>query len=219
MIILVRHGQTEWNRVERFRGLADVPLNETGLAQAEATGRCIAAEWQPAAVYSSPLSRAVKTAEVIAKPFNLPVQIHAGLADINYGQWQGLTPDEVKERWPEIHHAWYNAPHIARIPGGETLDELCARGMAAVNELAARHAGQTIVLVGHTVINRAILLGVLGLGNDRFWRLRQDTCAINVFEADGGDFTLVSLNDTCHLHSVKRKALNVKALLRLTLYV
>lgn len=207
--ILVRHGQTEWNRIERFRGRADVPLNETGLAQAEATGRRVAAEWRPVAVYSSPLSRAVKTAEAIARHVpsarppgagqGLPVQIHNGLADIDYGQWQGLTPDEAKERWPEIHHAWYNAPNTARIPGGETLDDLRARGMAAVDELSARHAGQTIVMVGHTVINRIILLGVLGLGNERFWRLRQDTCAINVFEAEGGDFTLVSLNDTCHL--------------------
>jgi broad specificity phosphatase PhoE len=198
-IILVRHGQTEWNRVERFRGRADVPLNETGLAQAEATGKRVASEWQPMAVYSSLLSRAVKTAEAIARHFNLPVQIHDGLADIDYGQWQGLTPDEAQERWPDIHHAWYDLPNTARIPGGETLDELRARGMAAVNELAARHTGQTIVLVGHTVVNRIILLGVLGLGNDRFWHLRQDTCAINVFEVENGDFTLVSLNDTCHL--------------------
>ena len=204
-IILVRHGQTEWNRVERFRGRADVPLNETGLAQAKATGQRVASdaslseEWQPVAIYSSPLSRAVKTAEAIAQHFNLLVQAHPGIADIDYGQWQGLTPDEVKARWPEIHHAWYNAPHTARIPGGETLQDLRARGMAAVNELAARHAGQTFVMVGHTVINRIILLGVLGLGNDHFWRLKQDTCAINVFEADGGEFTLASLNDTCHL--------------------
>jgi len=198
-IILVRHGQTEWNRVERFRGRADVPLNETGLAQAEAAGKRVAAEWQPVAVYSSPLSRAVKTAEAIAKHFNLLVQIHDGLADIDYGQWQGLTPDEARERWPAALHAWYNEPEVARIPGGETLADLRVRGMAAVNELAARHAGQTIVLVGHTVINRAILLGVLGLSNERFWHLRQDTCAINVFEVENRDFTLVSLNDTCHL--------------------
>jgi len=201
-VILVRHGQTEWNRVERFRGRADVPLNETGLAQAEATGKRVASEWQPTAVYSSPLSRAVKTAEAIAQYFDLPVQIHDGLADIDYGQWQGLTPDEAKERWPDIHYAWYNTPEIACIPGGETLADLRARGMAAVKELTARHAGQTIVLVGHTVINRIILLGVLGLGNERFWRLRQDTCAINVFEFENGDFTLVSLNDTCHLRQV-----------------
>lgn len=199
VILLVRHGQTEWNRVERFRGRADVPLNETGLAQAEATGRRVAKEWRPAAIYSSPLSRAVRTAQAIARHFNLPVQIHSGLADIDYGQWQGLTPDEAKARWPKELEAWYTAPHTARIPGGETLDELRTRAMATVNELSTRHPGETIVLVGHTVINRIILLGVLGLGNERFWRLRQDTCAINVFEADGGDFTLASLNDTCHL--------------------
>jgi broad specificity phosphatase PhoE len=198
-IILVRHGETEWNRVERFRGRADVPLNAAGLAQAEATGQRIAADAAPAAVYSSPLARAVKTAEAIAGHFALAVQVHPDLADIDYGQWQGLTPDEARARWPEMINAWYSAPHTARIPGGETLDDLRARAMAAVNELAARHAGQTIVLVGHTVINRVSLLGVLGLGNDRFWRLRQDTCAINVFEAEGGDFTLATLNDTCHL--------------------
>jgi probable phosphoglycerate mutase len=71
--------------------------------------------------------------------------------------------------------------------------------MEAVRELAARHLGKTIVLVGHTVVNRAILLGVLGLRNHRFWRLRQDTCAINVLEVDGDNYTLVSMNDTCHL--------------------
>ena len=199
-IILVRHGQTEWNRVERFRGRADVPLNETGLAQAEATGLRIHGEWQPSAVYSSPLSRAVRTAEAIAKHFDLPVQIHPGLADIDYGEWQGLTPDEVRDRWPAELHAWYHQPDEAIIPGGETLAQLRSRGMSTVNELSARHAEQTIVLVGHTVINRIILLGVLGLGNERFWHIKQDTCAINVFEAEKGDFVLVSLNDTCHLH-------------------
>ena len=199
-ILLVRHGETEWNRVERFRGRADVPLNEKGLAQAEATGWRIASQWRPVAVYASPLSRAVRTAEAIAKHFGLPVQIHNGLLDISYGEWQGLSPDEVRERWPEALRAWYEAPQAARIPGGESLDEVRARGLAAVNELATRHDGDTIALVGHTVMNRAILLGVPGLPTDRFWRLRQDTCAINVFEADRGDFTLVALNDTCHLH-------------------
>jgi broad specificity phosphatase PhoE len=201
-IILVRHGETEWNRVERFRGRADVPLNATGLAQAEATGRRVAAEWQPVAIYSSPLSRAVKTAEAIARHFDLAVQVHPGLIDIDYGQWQGLTPDEARQRWPEMLAAWYNAPHTARIPGGETLDDLRTRALATIMELTARHAGESIVVVGHTVVNRIILLGVLGLGNERFWRLRQDTCAVNVFEAEGDDFTLVSLNDTCHLRGM-----------------
>jgi broad specificity phosphatase PhoE len=201
-IILVRHGQTEWNRVERFRGRVDVPLNATGLAQAGASGERVAAKWTPVAVYSSPLSRAVKTAEAIARHFDLQVQIHPGLADIDYGAWQGLSPVEACQRWPEMTDAWYNQPHLARIPDGETLDELRQRAMETVRELVARHAGETIVLVGHTVINRIILLAVLGLGNERFWRIRQDTCAINVFETNEDDFTLISLNDTCHLDSI-----------------
>ena len=198
-IILVRHGRTEWNRVERFRGRANVPLDDTGLAQAEAAGKRIAADWDVAAVYSSPLSRAVQTAQAIARHYSLPVTAHPGLFDIDYGQWQGLTPDEARQQWPELVNAWYHAPQTARIPGGESLDDLRARGMAAVSELAARHAGRTIVLVGHTVVNRVILLGVLGLGHDRFWRIRQDTGAINVFEAEGNEYTLVSLNETSHL--------------------
>jgi len=202
-IILVRHGQTEWNRIERFRGRADVPLNQTGLFQAEVTGRRIADEWRPVAIYSSPLARAVRTAEAVAWHFDLRVEVHPGLIDIDYGEWQGLTPDEARARWPEAVDAWYNAPHTARIPGGETLDDLRSRGLKTVNELSTHHKykDQTIVLMGHTVINRIILLGVLGLGNDHFWRLSQDTCAINVFGAEGGVFTIVRLNDTCHLRS------------------
>ena len=198
-IILVRHGQTEWNRIERFRGRADVPLNETGLAQANATGRRVAAEWLPVAIYSSPLSRAVKTAEAIARHFDLTVQIHPGLADIDYGEWQGLTPEEARQHWPEQVDTWYTHPELACIPGGETLADLRARAMGTVREVVTRNTGETVVLVGHTVINRIILLGVLGLGNERFWQLGQDTCAINVFEAEKGDYVLMSLNDTCHL--------------------
>jgi len=200
-IVLVRHGETEWNRVEHFRGRADVPLNETGITQAKRMAQRVATQWRPVAIYSSPLTRAVKTAEAVAWHFGLSVQAHPNLIDIDYGQWQGLTPSEAKERWPEVIDAWYNAPQGARIPGGETLDELRARAESTVKDLATLHEGQTIVLVGHTVINRILLLAVLGLGNDRFWRLRQDTCAINVFELENGTFTIVSLNDTCHLRS------------------
>ena len=200
LILLVRHGQTEWNRNERFRGRFDVPLNATGLAQAEATSERILKTWKPSAVYSSPLSRSLSTAEAIARRFSLPVQVHPGLADIDFGEWQGLTAEEARLRWPDEIDRWYNHPDQARIPGGETLSALRLRAMRMLDELVDRHPQEAIVLVGHTVINRIILLGVLGLGNDRFWHLQQDTCAINVIEAEGGDFTLVSLNDTCHLN-------------------
>jgi broad specificity phosphatase PhoE len=198
-VILVRHGQTEWNRIERFRGRADVPLNETGIAQAEATGSRLARQSKPVAVYSSPLSRAVVTAGKIAAPHGLAVKPRPGLIDIDYGQWQGLTPQAVAERWPKELDAWYNAPQAVRIPSGETLQVVRERGMAAVRELVGEHPGETIVLVGHTVMNRLILLGVLGLGNDRFWRLGQEPCAINRFSVQDGEYTLLGLNDTCHL--------------------
>lgn len=187
--------------MERFRGRTDIPLNETGLAQAEVTGRRIASEWKPMAIYSSPLLRAVKTAEAIARHFDLPVLTHPGLIDIDYGQWQRLTPDEVREHWPKMIDDWYKKPVSVHIPDGETLADVRTRAMDAVNELVDRHEEQTVVAVGHTVINRIILLGVLGLSNECFWRVRQDTCAINCFEAENGNFTLVSLNDTCHLRS------------------
>lgn len=203
-VVLVRHGRTEWNRVERFRGRADVPLDATGLAQADAAGRRVAAEWSPVAIYCSPLSRAIETGEAIARHGAAAVQPYPDLIDIDYGRWQGLTPAEARRQWPEMVDVWHHAPHTARIPGGETLADVRRRGMAAVQTLAGRHSGHTIALVGHTVINRAILLGVLGLGDDRFWRIRQEPCAINVFEIEANEFTLVSLNDTGHLRNESR---------------
>ena len=199
-IVLVRHGRTAWNRVERFRGRADVPLDETGLAQAEAAARRVAAEWQPAAIYCRPLGRTVQTAEAIGRHCGLRAQPYPDLIDIDYGQWQGLTPEEARAQWPAEVDAWYHTPHTVIIPGGESLADLRRRGIAATRALAARHPGGTIVLVGHTAINRAILLGVLGLGDDRFWHIRQEPCAVNVFEITGDDYVLVSLNETFHLH-------------------
>jgi broad specificity phosphatase PhoE len=199
-IILVRHGQTQWNQVERFRGQIDVPLNETGLAQADAVSRRIAAQWTPAAIYSSSLSRAMVTAQKIAQPFGLTVTPHAGLIDINFGEWQGLSPEEAQQRWPEQVWNWIHAPQQVTIPGGEAFNIVQSRALKAVDELVINHLRETIVLVSHTVINRLILLGILGLGMDHFWTLRQDNCAINILEADPGRYVLVMMNDTCHLH-------------------
>lgn len=198
-IVLVRHGETEWNRVERFRGSADIPLNENGLRQAELLARRLLAAWKPAAVYSSPLSRAVKTAEAIALPLKLQVKIHPGLSDINYGEWQGLTPEEVQGRWPELFECWQTIPDNLHFPGGEAMVERQKIGVAAVKEIAAAHPGQTVVCVGHTVINRLIILGLLDLGFSYFWRLRQDNCALNVLECYDGLFVAVTLNETGHL--------------------
>ncbi len=198
-LILVRHGQTDWNVKERFRGRFDVPLNETGVRQARLTARRIASAWRPSAIYSSPLIRAMSTARAIAEPHSLPVRELPEMIDMSFGMWEGLSPDEVRARWPEALAAWHSAPHTVLIPGGESLHHVRHRCEQALEVLGKAHPDQTVVAVGHTDLNRTLLLVVLGLGNDRLWHLRQDNCAINEIEIENGDFTLVSMNQTSHL--------------------
>ncbi|HIC88675.1 MAG TPA: histidine phosphatase family protein [Anaerolineae bacterium] len=201
-MILVRHGRTAWNKEVRFRGREDLPLDHFGLRQAEAVGFRIAAEWVPTAIYTSPLRRAMQTAQAIASICELPVQPEPGLLDIDYGDWQGLSPAQAAGRDPDLHAAWLHAPHTVQIPGGENLGIVRERVTAMLARLLQKHGGETIVLVGHMVVNRVLLCFVLGLGDDRFWRLRQETAAINIIEHDGQDYTLVTLNDTCHLRAL-----------------
>lgn len=198
-ILLVRHGQTEWNRVERFRGQYNVELNATGIEQAKKTALGIGKRWQPAAILCSPLKRAVQTAEAIAQVCALTVQPDPGLIDIHYGEWQGLTPDEVREKFPDRLTDWYEHPERAAIPGGERLAEVQGRSMSVLLAAAKQYSDQVIVAVSHTVVNRLVLLRVLGLGIEAFWRLRQEPCAINVIEISPQNFVLGSMNDTCHL--------------------
>lgn len=198
-LILVRHGQTEWNRIERFRGQYDVELNSNGLEQAKKTANKIASNWKPELVYSSPLSRAKVTAETIALKFGLPVETNLGLIDINYGKWQGLSPEEVKEKWSDQINNWYKHPEMCKIPDGESIISVRDRAMRVIYSITQKHQGRTIVVVSHTVVNRIILLNMLGLGLERFWRLRQEPCAINTIEVIDDEFTLVKMNDTCHL--------------------
>jgi len=198
-LILVRHGQTAWNVNERFRGREDVPLDEVGLDQAERTARRIAGQWSPAAVYCSPLSRARVTAEAVARHFGLPAQVHPGLIDFDYGRWQGLTPAETRQRYPRRTRRWYRGSRRARPPGGESLSAVQRRCLTAVLAIASAHPGQAVVAVGHTVVNRLILLGALSVGLRHFWHLGQEPCAVNLVEVEGRSFTLRTMNDTCHL--------------------
>ena len=197
-IILVRHGQTEWNRIVRFRGIIDVPLNDTGLAQARAAGRRLAS-CPISAVYSSPLSRAYQTAEAIAKPHGLTVVPSEGLKDMNFGTWGGLTPEEAEEMSPDLLSRWYTEPHRVRPPDGDTLGELRERVTFFVQDIVARHPDETIVLVAHQVVNRVLCCYLIGLDNSHYWRIAQDNCCIDVFDCHDGRFDIVTLNDTCHL--------------------
>lgn len=204
-IALVRHGQTVWNREHRFRGQTDIELDELGLKQAEATGRYMAGRWPVVAVYTSPLRRTMQTAEAIAHAQGLTAQPSRGLLDISFGEWQGQQAGEVAQRYPDLYRAWLEAPHTVRFPGGESLDDVRSRVVAALDEVVARHPGQAVALVSHTVVNRVLLCAVLGWGNERFWRLQQETCAVNIFDVEeDGDFTIVLINDACHLQDLTK---------------
>ncbi len=202
-LLLVRHGQTAWNagagNGEHFRGRVDLPLNEVGLAQAQAIADRLTHE-PITAIYSSPLQRALQTAQPIAGRLGLPVQPHPGLLDINYGAWQGHTPAEVAERWPELHRQWREEPEKLHLPDGESFDIVRERALAAVQEICARHPRETVLLVAHQVVNKVLVCAMLGLSNAHYWRVHQDNACLDVFTCQDGVFTAVHVNDTCHLH-------------------
>jgi broad specificity phosphatase PhoE len=203
-IILVRHGQTAWNvgsgAGERFRGRIDLPLDDAGLAQAHALAKRLA-DHPIVAIYSSPLKRAVETALPTAQQLGLTVQPLPGIIDINYGDWQGLSPAEVARACPHLYRNWLETPHRVKFPNGESLHQVRLRGMTALKQASTRHEGQIILLIAHQVVNRVLVCAMLGLGNSHFWRIRQDNACINVFEHQDGVFTAVLINDTCHLVS------------------
>jgi len=200
-LIVVRHGRTEWNRVERFRGRADIKLDEVGIKQAEAAAARIA-EWQVSAVYSSPLRRASTTAEILARPLGLEVTLLPGIIDIDYGEWQGLSPAGAAAKDGGLYSKWLESPHKVKFPGGESLAEVRERAASAVDGLIAQHPKETVVLVSHKVVCQILILSLLGLNNSHFWQITQDVCAVNLFEVRGGVPSALSLNDTCHLKGV-----------------
>lgn len=201
-IILTRHGHVHWIAPERFRGRAELPLSDLGKRQVLAVAQRIAETWQPEAIYTSPLSRCVDTGAAIARATGATTQALDGLADTDYGQWQGLTHEEVRQRWPDEHRTWLEAPDLAAIPDGESLADVLARGTKVLREVLHRHAGKTLVLVGHDSINRVLLLQALGLPLSRYWRLKQEPCCLNEIAVEGTVFTLHRLNESGHLAGV-----------------
>ncbi len=197
-LILVRHGRTEWNRVERFRGRTDLELDATGVRQAESTAKRLSS-WPITTIYSSPLRRAIATANAVAQQCNLRVQILDEVIDIDYGDWHGLSPEEAATKDPRLFSMWLESPHLVRFPRGESLDDVRGRCSLAVNRLLLNHAEETFVIVSHKVVCQIIILELLGLENSFFWQMAQDVCAINVFEVRNNMTSVVLLNDTCHL--------------------
>lgn len=203
-LFLVRHGRTGWNKEQIFRGTKDVPLDAVGREEGLLVGERLKAE-KIRAVYSSPLSRAKETAEVIARFYNLEVQVLPGLNDLNFGEWEGLSLTSVKRQYPDLYQQWLQAPHQVVFPGGEGLDAVLSRAMKVIEEIIERHPEETVALVSHRVVLKVVICSLLGLDNSHFWNIGQDTTAINCFHHRDGKWIAALLNDTCHLQGIGEK--------------
>jgi broad specificity phosphatase PhoE len=200
-VILVRHGQTDWNEERIFRGSIDVELNREGLEQAQIIGRRLAGTLLDA-IYSSPLSRAAKTAELIASFHDLVVDFREEFTDINFGEWQGLKREAARQRYPEIYRVWEESPDKVRIPGAETLEEVRERITGGLKRILWEHTEGTVVIVSHGLTNKVLLCAVLGMGNAHFWKVKQDNGAVNIFKYTESGTKLFLMNDTSHLQSI-----------------
>jgi broad specificity phosphatase PhoE len=208
-IILARHGNTPWNKDKIFRGSKDIPLDDQGREEAQAL-----AEWLKddtiQAAYTSPLSRSRDTAQAIARNHNVEVNDLSGLADLRYGDWEGMPLQEVKVKYADLYRQWETSPHTVRFPNGETLEELRTRALAGVDQVVQRHPDQSVLLVGHRAVNKVIIAGLIGLDNSHFWRIAQDTTCVNRFHLVedpqwvGKTWYIISINDTGHLKGMKR---------------
>ncbi len=197
-VLLVRHGETVWNHVSRYQGHTDIELSETGREQARLLSKKMASE-KVDAVYSSDLKRAYETASILAAPHHLQVQTTKNLREINFGAWEGLTYQEIMDKYHDLAAKWYKYPAQVRIPSGETFAELKERSYHAILELAQRHDPGSIIVVAHGGAIRAIICGLLDIDLNYTFRIRQDNTALNIIEYYPGNPVLSLLNDTSHL--------------------
>ncbi len=161
-LILVRHGQTDWNLEGRYQGGADVPLNATGREQAKRLAAELATT-RIDALYSSPLRRALDTALAVARGRGLEVRRDPRLREIELGEWEGMLSGRIAEGYPELHRQWVRDPRPVRPPGGESIREVHDRTIAAVEGMVAEHSGGTLCLVTHKVAMVVIRSHYLGL--------------------------------------------------------
>ena len=184
-LLLVRHGDTELNSAERYWGHSDVRLSAAGLRQAEKLRERLAAE-KIDIIYSSDLKRASVTAETIAARHQLPVIICAELREINFGQLEGLTFEEVSQLYPEVAKLWAERSPELKYPSGESLDEFSNRVSKFLSRLEKHSAEETILIVAHSGVLRTLMCQLLGMELRYRWQLRLDLASLSILETYQG---------------------------------
>jgi broad specificity phosphatase PhoE len=186
-LLLVRHGETDWNAERRFQGHADPPLNDVGRGQARALADELAGE-RIHAVYTSDLARARETAAIVAGRLGIPIVPVRELREIDVGEWQGLTWPEIEERYPDGVRAWHE--NGQGWEEGETYDELGERILAVLRRIAAEHADERVLVVGHGGTVRAIRAHLEGrsVAESRRGSPAIGNCEVFRIGSEGGEF-------------------------------
>jgi broad specificity phosphatase PhoE len=185
--IVARHGETDWNRQNRLQGHADPPLNEAGRRQSAELAERLVAE-SIARVYSSPLRRALETAEIVAAHLGVEVETVDALREIDVGSWSGLTREEVAERFPEAYARWLDG--ALGFEGGETYEQLAGRVVPTLRTLAGRHPGEVVLVVTHGGPSRVVTAHAAGIDYERSRRRERvlGNCAVCRFAVEDGEF-------------------------------
>lgn len=180
-LLLVRHEETDESIRGRCYGHLDVPLSDAGRQRAEELGTVLS-ELPLTAVYSSPLSRSLGTAAAIAAVQGLDVLAEERLREIDFGELEGLTYDEVRAQRPELYRVWMETPTRVRFPGGEAFTDLRRRVLAADAEIRSRHDGEAVAIVAHGGVVRVVLADALGLADEAIFRLGQSHGGVSVVD-------------------------------------
>lgn len=184
-LYLIRHGATEGNHEKRYKGSIDVPISREGLEQVARAAAFIRADLQGdelTAIYTSPLSRAVDSAQIIAEMFGLEPVIHEDLKERNFGVWEGMTFSEIREKYPDEFSKWADNPLEHSPVGGESSAEVSDRITPAVEAIVSQHDGESFAIVGHGGINRIIICNLLGIPLEHMFRIEQDNAAVNIIK-------------------------------------
>jgi broad specificity phosphatase PhoE len=198
-LLLIRHGETVWNQEGRFQGFSDISLNARGEEQAGALARALR-DVPLAAVFSSDLVRARRTAEVVAAEHGLTVHTDARLRELNQGRLEGKSMTALLSEEPELWKQWIKGPADVVMPGGESLRSLQGRAWTAVCDIRQLYTNHTVAIVSHNLASRAIICKALDLDLNRFRRLRIDTASLSEIHFPEYGPVIVRLNDLNHLH-------------------
>jgi probable phosphoglycerate mutase len=203
--LLVRHGETDWNRQKRFQGQIDVPLNDMGRTQSGQAAESLKSVPIHYAI-TSPMLRPKETAEIILKSHpDVQLELEKNLQEISHGLWEGKLEAEIEDQFPGELQRWQRSPETVQMPEGENLQQVWDRAIAAwdsIVETASRRTNPgTTLVVAHDAINKAILCYVMGLGPDHFWNFKQGNGAVSVIDYAGADSqpVLTAMNITAHL--------------------